>query len=102
LLQRALARLVLEHLPGDKEVEVVVDETVVSLVFASHARSHKLRPLATAWYSKEDITFSDAMTAVRRMLWSQTVMAHLQKGSQCALLPGPIRKLVLDNLSMAA
>jgi len=76
--------------------------TVVSLIFAAHARHHKVRPNSTAWYSKETITFSDAITVVRRLLWSQTVLAHFTKNNQCAPIPPPLRKLILDDLSMAA
>lgn len=76
--------------------------TVVSLIFVAHARHHKLRPQSTPWYHKENITFSDALATVRRLFWEQTVLSHLRENSQCDKLPAPLRKFILDGLSMAA
>lgn len=76
--------------------------TVVSLIFAAHARHHKVRPASTAWYPKETITFSDALVTVRRLLWSHTVLAHFTQNHQCASIPPALRNLILDDLSMAA
>jgi len=76
--------------------------TVVSLIFAAHARHHKIRPASTAWYPKDTITFSDALATVRRLLWSRTILAHFTKNQQCAPIPPNLRNLILDDLSMAA
>lgn len=76
--------------------------TVVSLIFAAHARRHKPHPVATAWYPKPAITFSDALQIVRRELWSKTLLAHSGNSGQCDPLPTPIKKLVLNYLSAAA
>jgi hypothetical protein len=76
--------------------------TVVSLIFAAHARRHKPHPAATAWYPKSDITFSDTLQTVRRELWSQTLLAHWGGKDQCDPLPNPIKKLILNYLSAAA
>lgn len=76
--------------------------TVVSLIFAAHARHHKVRPASTKWYPKETVTFSDALATVRRLLWSDTLLAHFNRKHQCASIPPTLRSLILDDLSMAA
>lgn len=76
--------------------------TIVTLIFATHTRHHQARPASTAWYSKKSITFSDAIATVRRLFWSHTLLAHCTKNHQCARIPEPLRKLILDDLSMAA
>lgn len=45
--------------------------SVICRVFAEHARHHRLRIRCTPWYTKTELTFSDAITGVRRLFWSE-------------------------------
>ena len=76
--------------------------SVVCLIFAEHARRHPVRPAATAWYAKKELTFSDAMATVRRVFWSQTVFEKPCDHDAFEKLPRRLRDLLLDQLSRAA
>jgi hypothetical protein len=76
--------------------------SVVSLVFAKHVQRHGVRPAATAWYDKKDLTFSDAIATVRRLFWLHTVFETPSDHDAFAKLPRPLRNLLLDQLTRAA
>lgn len=53
---------------------------VTVLAHQLHSRAPKaLQPRPTAWYTKDKITFSDALAAVRRQLWSGIFSGSLLK-----------------------
>jgi hypothetical protein len=76
--------------------------SVVCLIFAAHARRHPVRPEGAAWYAKNELTFSDAITTVRRLFWSQTVFGRPSDHDAIAKLPRRLRLLLLDRLTRAA
>ncbi len=76
--------------------------SVVSLILNTHQRRYRVRPPSTAWYVKQDITFSDAITTVRRLLWAKTIFGTSAHNDHIAKLPRPLRTLLLDALSQAA
>jgi Archaeal putative transposase ISC1217 len=55
-----------------------------------------------AWAGKEDVTFSDALTAVRRWLWVEWVFAIPGHGAAFAKLARPFQQLLLAGLAPAA
>jgi hypothetical protein len=73
--------------------------TVVALLFALLPQSD--RSGTVAWPGKVGTTFSDALTAVRRWLWSEWVFQ--QAGSRTAIqkLPDPLREIRLAGLAPA-
>ncbi len=76
--------------------------TVISLAFVSHLRRHPVRPARTPWYDKHDLTFSDAIVAVRQQLWSETIFGICTHDSLIPKLPRSFRTRLLDALSQAA
>jgi hypothetical protein len=76
--------------------------SVVCLIFAEHARRHPVRPAATIWYAKKELTFSDAITTVRRLFWARTVFEKPSDHDAFAKLPRRLRDLLLDRLCRAA
>src|SRR5579875_2339459 len=60
------------------------------------------RELLVLWPGKETATFSDALTAVRRWLWSQGVFPQADGGLAIEKLPGPTREIILSALAPAA
>ncbi len=54
------------------------------------------------WPGKEAVTFSDALTAVRRWLWSEWVFPQAEGGLAIEKLPGPTREIILSALAPAA
>lgn len=74
--------------------------SVVAILF--HALPESKRVGGVAWPGKATVTFSDALCAVRRWLWAETVLP--QSGADAALqkLPEPIRELLLTTLAPAA
>jgi hypothetical protein len=54
------------------------------------------------WPGKEGVTFSDALTAVRRWMWSEGVLAQADAGGAIEKLPPPLREVLLAALAPAA
>jgi len=76
--------------------------SVVALIFAEEWKRRPIRPLQTPWQEKPEITFSDALAAVRRLFWRQTVFAHLAQPDAFQKLPALLRRFILDSLARAA
>lgn len=76
--------------------------SVVSLIFAEHAREHPIRLRVTAWYTKTEATFCDAITTVRRLFWSETVFETPSHHEAFSKMPPKLKNLLLDFLSQAA
>ena len=76
--------------------------SVVSLAFHTHQSRYRVRAACTAWYTREDPTFSDAIATVRRLLWTQTIFGTSPSGHRITKLSRPVMNLLLDSLSRAA
>jgi hypothetical protein len=76
--------------------------SVVSLIYAEHVRTHTARPAKTAWYAKGEPTFSDAIAAVRRLFWAETVFRQPSHEAVLDKLPRRLRAMLLDQLARAA
>ena len=61
----------------------------------------KLIPQTTAWYQKQDVTFSDVLTFVRRYIWADK---YVKSTYNTGYVLFPIQKweAILDLLAMAA
>ena len=71
--------------------------SVISLAFADYARCHRVHPATAAGHEKTDVTYSDPLACLRRLLWDKTVLGTSRYGAQYAkLTPG------LQTLSPAA
>ena len=77
--------------------------SVVAILFHRHTGSGKApQPYAFAWYAKSEVTFSDALTSVRRLLWAETVFSELDQHDALKKIPRVLRENLLDQLSRAA
>jgi hypothetical protein len=76
--------------------------SVIALLFHRHTRGTMPRPTAYPWYAKREVTFSDALAAVRRLLWQETVLAESNQHDALNKLPRQLRNRLLDHLSRAA
>jgi hypothetical protein len=74
--------------------------TAVALLY--HALPGAKRSGAIAWPGKSGVTFSDALTAVRRWLWADGVFPQAGADSPVEKLPDPVRELLLTALAPAA
>jgi len=75
--------------------------TVVALLYASlPARYARVR--VVDWPGKRDVTFSDAITAVRRWLWQEWVFAIPGHSEAFQKLPPTFRSLLLSGLAPAS
>lgn len=75
--------------------------SVVVLLYA-RLPAHRVRAAAIVWPGKTDRTFSDAITAVRRWLWTDWVFGTPAQHEAFAKLSRPIRAIVLYALAPAA
>ena len=61
-----------------------------------------LRSHAAAWYRKKDPTFSDAIAAVRRVLWSPPGFSMSRAMTETVIMPVHLLKRFVETLSLAA
>ena len=66
-----------------------------------HALPEAERTGAVSWAGKETVTFSDALTAVRRWIWAEGVFPHAQVDGAVAELPENVLELLLAGLAPA-
>ena len=75
--------------------------SVVACLYSQLPRRY-VRVRAVEWAGKTDVTFSDAITAVRRWLWLEWVFAIPGYKPAFAKLTRPFRSLLLHALAPAA
>jgi hypothetical protein len=61
-----------------------------------------LRPNGTAWYRKQEPTFSDAIAAVRRVLWSTPDLSMCRQDGDNVIMPIALVNRVFQTLCLAA
>jgi DDE superfamily endonuclease len=74
--------------------------TVVALLY--QALPAEKRTGAVHWPGKATVTFSDALTAVRRWLWADGVLTQADAAAAVHKLPLPVQDLLLSALTPAA
>jgi DDE superfamily endonuclease len=74
--------------------------TVVALLFAALPATHWRA--AITWPGKTAVTFSDALTAVRRRLWAAGIFREVGGDTAVQELPAPVRQLIFSALATAA
>jgi hypothetical protein len=74
--------------------------SVVTLLYTRLPAAQRQR--AIDWVGKETVTFSDALTAVRRWLWQDWVLSQPEFGPAFAQLPAALRQVLLRGLAPAA
>jgi hypothetical protein len=75
--------------------------TVVAVLYVQMPARVRKQGLI-AWPGKQDVTFSDAITAVRRWLWVQWVFAIPGHNAAFSKLGHPFREMLLAGLAPAA
>ena len=76
--------------------------SVVCLIFAEHARTHKVKIGQRPWYHKTEPTFSDALATVRELIWSETLLKQSPGNKGVKKLAPHLRKMLLHHLAAAA
>jgi hypothetical protein len=61
-----------------------------------------LQANAAAWYSKQEPTFSDAIAAVRRVLWTVPNLSMSRKPGETITIPSNFLNRVFQTLCLAA
>ena len=72
--------------------------TLVAWLYAELPPRYR-RVRAVAWLRKVDVTFSDAITAVRRYLWVEGVFSISGHREAFEKLGGPLRQILLQGLA---
>jgi hypothetical protein len=75
--------------------------SVVALLYAQLPPCHT-RGAQVAWVGKQDVTFSDALAAVRRWVWSEWIFVMCGHKEAFTQLPDSLRNLLLYALAPAA
>ena len=61
-----------------------------------------LRPNATVWYRNQEPTFSDAISAVRRVLWCPPDLSMCRQPDETIKIPAALLKRFVQTLCLAA
>jgi hypothetical protein len=61
-----------------------------------------LCPNAAAWYRKQEPTFSDAIAAVRRVLWAPPNLSMSRQPGETITIPAALLNRVFQTLCLAA
>lgn len=75
--------------------------SVVSLIYHEHLKRRKPELCHRPGYRKAEATFSDAITAVRRLFWAETLFAQPLAREAVQKLPRKLRQLIFDQLCQA-
>jgi hypothetical protein len=77
--------------------------SVVCLIFAAHARTHPwARVPRPTTYDKEQVSFSDALACVRRLLWANIILEHAAGTRSVRKLPPKLADTLLAYLADVA
>jgi hypothetical protein len=68
----------------------------------AHDTATALRPNATAWYSKAEPTFSDAIAAVRRVLWAPPNFSTSRQPGETVTIAASLLNRLFQTLCLAA
>jgi hypothetical protein len=74
--------------------------TVVAVLYAALPESKRCGSIS--WPGKQGVTFSDALTGVRRWLWAEGVFSQAQDGMAMEKLPESLREIIFAALAPAA
>ena len=73
--------------------------TIISLNFAKLCQSNPPKPRCTDWYKKTELTFSDAMIAIRKHLWARLIFHEVGEGHELAKNSRRFLDFVTDRLA---
>ena len=76
--------------------------SVICLIFARHARTHRVACRSTPWYAKTEPTFADAVVTVRRLFWQEILFQHPCFHDPVQKLPAKFKQILLERLAWAA
>jgi hypothetical protein len=76
--------------------------SLITLWMHDLTKAKKLRPRISAWYSKSDMTFSDAIAAVRREIWHHQIFCMSRSSRDIIKIPRGIWRRVENALAYAA
>jgi hypothetical protein len=72
--------------------------SVVALMYAALPEGVRRRG-RVEWRGKGTVTFSDALTALRRWMWSEGILKRYDRTGTFSKLPGPLRAILLTALA---
>jgi len=75
--------------------------SLITLWAADAKVATALHPRSAAWYVKDELTFSDAIAAVRRVLWSVPNLSTSRKNPETVEIPTALLQRLLEALCYA-
>lgn len=76
--------------------------SVDCLIYAEHLKTANVSLQQTPWHAKTERTLADALAAVRRLLWEQSVFQQSRSHTGFSKAPAPAVPHLLDLVSRAA
>jgi hypothetical protein len=75
--------------------------SLITLWAAEAKVAAMLHPRSAAWYVKDELTFSDAVATVRRVLWGMPNLSTSRKNSQTVKIPAALLQRLTEALCYA-
>ena len=75
--------------------------SLITLWAAEAKVAAMLHPRSAAWYVKDELTFSDAVATVRRVLWSMPNLSTSRKNSQTVKIPAALLQRLTEAVCYA-
>ena len=76
--------------------------SLVTLWAHDIAQGQTITPRTAAWYPKANLTFSDAIAAVRRKIWAQQISYTSRRAAEIIKIPKELAERMADALAYAA
>jgi len=76
--------------------------SLITLWAADPKLARELRPRSTAWYTKGEPSFSDAIALVRRRFWAIENLSGSRQGRDSLEIPAAVLRRLTDTLCFAA
>jgi hypothetical protein len=76
--------------------------SVVALIYRAQTKGRRAKAQSEPWYPKTEPTFSDALAAVRRLLWDESILSKAFGHEGLNQLEPKLRETLLYELSLAA
>jgi hypothetical protein len=73
--------------------------SIISLIYARHLQTHRVRIRATPWYVKTEPTFADAIATVLRLFWEEILFKHPCFHEPVQKLSARFRQLLLERIA---
>jgi len=76
--------------------------SLVTIWYVAHLEGQAPTPQQASWYTKQEVTFTDALAALRRSIWAGRIFLKSTPNVQSLEIPRPLLEHICDQLARSA